>query len=298
MNTHADKTQENKSQAVANSLPKQQSNGEPAFHFVNNRPEAIAQKKLQEIANNSPQVKQLTALREMFDKNSIQQRPVQRKMIFGYGTEDLDAAKERNAITNTSYIKVQNKAKGIEQDIILALGAQSTSEQAKFHPYGKGGLINVKPLPDESDRDYHYARSGRLIAIIHETQHALDHLHPDSPLLGEFGQLTGEKGVRTELNAFAAQAAETEQLLKEKKPVEQKHVDMARAFSESTPEAPTELLLSLMKYYAWLYSNKYKESNPDFEKVSNTETLINTTKRYIAKYLSESKAIYKALMTD
>jgi hypothetical protein len=297
MNTHADKTQENKSQAVANSLPKQQSNGEPAFHFVDNRPEAIAQKKLQEMANNSPQVKQLTAIREMFDKNSTQQ-PVQRRMTFGYGTEDLDAAKERNGITNTSYIKVQNKAKGIEQDIILALGAQSTSEQAKFHPYGKGGLINVKPLPDESDRDYQYARSGRLIATIHETQHALDHLHPDSPLLGELGQLTGEKGVRTELNAFAAQAAQTEQLLKEKKPVEQKHLDMAKAFIESTPEAPTEFLVSLMKYYSWFYSNKYKESNPDFEKVSNAETLINATKRYIAKYLSASKALYKSLLTD
>lgn len=298
MNTHADKTQENKGRAVANSLPKQQSNGEPAFHFVDNRPETIAQKKLQEMANNSPQVKQLTAFRAMFDKNSIPQPPVQRKMIFGYGTEDLDAAKERNGITNTAYIKVQNEAKGIQQDIILALGAQSTSEQAKFHPYGKGGLINVKPLPDESDRDYHYARSGRLIAITHETQHALDHLHPNSPLLGELGQLTGEKGVRTELNSFAAQAAQTEQLLKEKKPVEQKHVDMARAFIESIPEAPTEFLVSLMKYYAWHYSNKYKESNPDYEKVSNADTLINATKRYIAKYLSESKALYKSLMTD
>jgi hypothetical protein len=77
MNTHADKTSENKSQAVANSLSKQQCNSESAFHFVGNRPVAIAQRKLQEMANNSPRVAQLKALQEMANNASkvIQRRP-------------------------------------------------------------------------------------------------------------------------------------------------------------------------------------------------------------------------------
>jgi hypothetical protein len=70
MNTHADKTQENKSQSVANGKSQMQSSGESTFQFVDNRPEAIAQRKLQEIANNSPQVAQLKAFQEMANGTS------------------------------------------------------------------------------------------------------------------------------------------------------------------------------------------------------------------------------------
>ena len=65
MNTHADKTLENKSQTVANRLPKLQSKSESTFQFVDNRPEAIAQRKLQEAISNSPRVQQLKAYQEM-----------------------------------------------------------------------------------------------------------------------------------------------------------------------------------------------------------------------------------------
>lgn len=63
MNTHADKTQYNKSQSVDNAIPKKQ-DGESSFHFVDNRPEAIAQKKLQEMTNKCPRVQQLKAIQE------------------------------------------------------------------------------------------------------------------------------------------------------------------------------------------------------------------------------------------
>jgi hypothetical protein len=65
MNTSAEKTSENKSQAVADNLSKLQSNGESAFQFVDDRPEAIAQRKLQEAINNSPRMLQLRACQEM-----------------------------------------------------------------------------------------------------------------------------------------------------------------------------------------------------------------------------------------
>jgi len=65
MNTHADKTLENKSQTVANRLPKLQSKSESTFQFVDNRPEVIAQRKLQEAISNSPRVQQLKAYHEM-----------------------------------------------------------------------------------------------------------------------------------------------------------------------------------------------------------------------------------------
>ncbi|MGK0327144.1 hypothetical protein [Polaribacter sp.] len=65
MNTHADKTQENKTQSVSALDSQMQSDGESTFQFVDNRPEAVAQLKLQEMANNSSQVKQLEAFQEM-----------------------------------------------------------------------------------------------------------------------------------------------------------------------------------------------------------------------------------------
>lgn len=297
MNTHADKTSENKSQSVAYCLANQKSNSESTFQFVDKRPEAVEQRKLQDMANSSPQVKQLRIIQRMIKTNSSQKSPIQRKMVFGEGTKDLDASVKGNGITDSSFIKVQNDAKEIEPNIILALGAPSTSEQAKFQPYGQGGLISIKPLPDESHSNFKYNQTGRLIAVTHETQHALDHLHPESPMKGELSQLTGKKGVRTELHAFAAQSAVTQQLISREKPVEQKLRDMAKAYIDSTPDAPTEMLLNIMKYYAWYYSNKYKQHNPEFEKVQDSDILIRTTKEYIKEYLKESKDIYESLLS-
>lgn len=64
MNTHTEKTQRNKSQSLANENSQMESIRESAFQFIDNRPEAISQRKLQETANNSPQVKQLKAIQE------------------------------------------------------------------------------------------------------------------------------------------------------------------------------------------------------------------------------------------
>jgi hypothetical protein len=80
MNTHVDKTQENKSQTVSATDSQKQSSGESTFQFVDNRPEAIAQRKLQEVANNSHQAKQVAQLQAMADNYTAQQhQPIQKK---------------------------------------------------------------------------------------------------------------------------------------------------------------------------------------------------------------------------
>jgi hypothetical protein len=53
MNTHTDKAQENKSQAVSNSLTQKEGGSESTFQFADNRPESIAQRKIQVMVNNS-----------------------------------------------------------------------------------------------------------------------------------------------------------------------------------------------------------------------------------------------------
>ncbi|WP_248277093.1 DUF4157 domain-containing protein [Chitinophaga sp. Ak27] len=96
MNTHVDKTPANKPQASLNTAVQKQSYNISAFRFVNNSPNAIAQKKMQDVINNSsrleglrayqgmandsPRVAQLTAFQEMANNSSaLQQHPIQKK---------------------------------------------------------------------------------------------------------------------------------------------------------------------------------------------------------------------------
>ena len=80
MNTQVDKTQKNKNQSVSYAVPQKQSGGDFTFQFVDNRPVAIAQRKLQEMAHNSPQVRQAAQLQAMADNYTAgQQQPIQKK---------------------------------------------------------------------------------------------------------------------------------------------------------------------------------------------------------------------------
>ncbi len=62
MNTHAGKTQENKSQSIAIEVSQKRSSSESTFQLKDNRSEAIAQRKLQEMANNSLQAKKNSSI--------------------------------------------------------------------------------------------------------------------------------------------------------------------------------------------------------------------------------------------
>lgn len=63
MRTYADKTQENKAQSATNAVFQKLSSGKATFQLDDNRPENIAQRKLQQIANNSLKVKQWKAFK-------------------------------------------------------------------------------------------------------------------------------------------------------------------------------------------------------------------------------------------
>ena len=65
MYAQVEKSKENKSRAIAKSVTQKMGNERQSFEFVDNRPEAIAQKKLQEIGNNCPQAMQLKAFQNM-----------------------------------------------------------------------------------------------------------------------------------------------------------------------------------------------------------------------------------------
>ena len=74
MSSKAIKTQESKSQTVVNVVSQMQSDGEATYEFVDNRPEAIIQRKLQEYANNSPQAKHLAHMQGVANNHTTQQQ--------------------------------------------------------------------------------------------------------------------------------------------------------------------------------------------------------------------------------
>ena len=158
MNTHADKTPKNKSQAVANSLPKLQSNGENTFQFVDNRPEAMTQRKLQEaiinspkvqqlkayqeMANNSPQIKQLRAYLAMADNNASQQQKPNQKKANNTGLPD----NLKSGIENLS---------GYSLDDVKVHYNSPKPAQLQAHAYTQGTDIHLasgqeKHLPHEA----------------------------------------------------------------------------------------------------------------------------------------------------
>ena len=158
MNTHADKTQENKSQAVSAVDSQMQSGGEATFQFVDNRPEAIAQRKLQEMANNSaqvsqlkafqdmannsPQGKQTTQLQEMADNHSAQQQqPIQKK--------------ENNTGLPDNLKTGMENLSGMSLDDVKVHRNSDKPAQLQAHAYAQGTDIHIGPgqekhLPHEA----------------------------------------------------------------------------------------------------------------------------------------------------
>jgi hypothetical protein len=72
MNTHASKAQENKSQSISTGESQVKSSAESTFQFIDNRPEAVAQKRLQAMLNNSPRAMQAKAHQKMANESGDQ----------------------------------------------------------------------------------------------------------------------------------------------------------------------------------------------------------------------------------
>jgi hypothetical protein len=158
MNTYADKTQENKSQSGANAISQKQNNGKSTSQFVDNRPEtlqirelqemassrpeAVAQRKLQEMAKNSPQAQQASQLQAMAYNHSIQQQQAIQK-------------KENNTGLPDNLIVTMENLSGISLDDIKVHHNSDKPAQLQAHAYAQRTDIHLEPgqekhLPHEA----------------------------------------------------------------------------------------------------------------------------------------------------
>lgn len=76
---HIDKTHSNKNQATTNNRSQFNNKKEPNSLFVDNRPEAIAQRKMRELMHNSPKLNQLRSFQEMANNSTQAKQPVSQK---------------------------------------------------------------------------------------------------------------------------------------------------------------------------------------------------------------------------
>ncbi|WP_066314216.1 GNAT family N-acetyltransferase [Aquimarina aggregata] len=142
MNTHADKTQDNKRQSISAASSQVQSGSDSTFQFVDNRPEAVVQRILQEMANNSPQAKQAAQLQEMTNNYSAQQQnPIQKKENNTGLPDNL-----KSGIENLS---------GYSMDDVKVHYNSGKPAQLQAHAYAQGTDIHLdsgqeKHLPHEA----------------------------------------------------------------------------------------------------------------------------------------------------
>lgn len=152
MSEYSNKSQINKSAAVTGPVSQQRKNGS-AFQFVDNRPEAIAQRKMQNVINNSPPVQQLKAYQETAD-NAIT-RVVQQKEKLG---NEIPQPVQKK-INNTGL--PDNLKAGVENLSGMSMGDVKVHynspkpAQLQAHAYAQGTDIHIasgqeKHLPHEA----------------------------------------------------------------------------------------------------------------------------------------------------
>ncbi|UII25811.1 DUF4157 domain-containing protein [Fulvivirga maritima] len=142
MNTYDNKTQKNKSQSAANAVGQKKSVSESTFQFVDNRPQTVTQRKLQEMANNSPQAKQAVQLQAMADNYSAQQQQPIQKIENNTGLPD----NLKSGIENLS---------GYSMDDVRVHYNSDKPAQLQAHAYAQGTDIHLAPgqekhLPHEA----------------------------------------------------------------------------------------------------------------------------------------------------
>ncbi len=170
MNTHANKTQETKSQSVANVIAQKSSSSESTFQFEDNRPEAIMQRKLIELAKNSPRAMQLKAIQEMANNSPEAQKAAQlRAILNNHATQNKQPTPPK---TSPEPTKKENNT-GLPDDLKSGIENLSgyTMDDVKVH-YNSNKPAQLQAYAYAQGTDIHVA-SGQERHLPHEAWHVV-----------------------------------------------------------------------------------------------------------------------------
>lgn len=178
MQIHADKYIENqkRSQADNNSTRLQAS---AAFGWKDNRPEAVAQRRLQSVADNSPQVKQLAQLQAMADHSTSQNAPI---------------PENRTGLPNGLKSGIEHLS-GYSLDDVQVHYNSDKPARLQAHAYAQGTQIHIAP--------------GQEKHLPHEAWHVVqqkqDRVRPTRQLKGQT-PLNDDSGLEREADTMGAKA--------------------------------------------------------------------------------------------
>ena len=124
------RSEKSKNRVIGNYIAQNKNSMKQGFQLVDNRPQAIAQRKLQEIANNSPQVKQVVV-------NSVTQKKDRVRQNFGFVDNQHEAMAQMKLLEiKNKNTRVKSKGKWTEMAVNddVGLETEATSRGPKaFH---------------------------------------------------------------------------------------------------------------------------------------------------------------------
>jgi len=261
MKTHAEKTQENKSQSVSNSEAQIQSSSESTFQFVDNRPEAAAQRKLQEMVAASPQAKQTVQLLAMSVKNSIeQQQPIQKK-------------ENNTGLPDNLKTEMENLS-GYSMDDVKVHYNSDKPAQLQAHAYAQGTDIHLatgqeKHLPHEA---WHVVQ--QMQGRVKPTMQMKGEVNDDA-ILEKEADVMGAKalnvnGINTKVNitsisSSAIKQAKFHRSNKKKRPIPDKTLNLIEAILKSEDDKAYLAFIKIrqqkrsMSFFLFMEQNNIKE---------------------------------------
>lgn len=173
MKIQANQTQEKKDRSLAAAGSKMQSNGDSSPRFIGSRPEAVTQRKLQEMANNSEQVSRLRSVQLMANNSPQAQKAAQLQQMADshpqlHKAAPLPAIPGNDLLQQQSVQKKENNTglpdnlkSGIEDlsgyslDDVKVNYNSDKPAQLQAHAYAQGSEIHIasgqeKHLPHEA----------------------------------------------------------------------------------------------------------------------------------------------------
>ncbi len=158
VNTRADQAQGNKSQSAANAVSQMKAGDDPAFQFADNRREAAAQRKLQEMANNSPQVSQLSAFQAMANNSPRARQTAQLQPIADNSPakfqQPIQKKENNTGLPDNLKSGIENLS-GFSMNDVRVHHNSDKPAQLQAHAYAQGTEIHLasgqeKHLPHEA----------------------------------------------------------------------------------------------------------------------------------------------------
>ena len=143
MYAQVEKTKENKSRAVANSVAQKKSSVKQGFGFVDNRPEAVVQKKMQNIVNKRSQAKQPNGLNGLSQKQL--QFPIQFTREWATGKVDtaLDEASKKSGDSDIDTGHHKASKSGVMEKVFQAMTSTQWSQTIKALDLESGSGVNA-----------------------------------------------------------------------------------------------------------------------------------------------------------